>query len=66
MNTEMSITDTERTDLIQGPVVFQAAGISSNRQLGQVEEGMGTGGILHRFPRDLKTAPPSCPCTGAE
>lgn len=34
MNTEMSITDTERTDLIQGPAVFQAAGLRSNQQAG--------------------------------
>lgn len=63
---EMPITDRERTDLIQGPVAFQAAGLSSNRQLGQVTEGMRTGGILHRFPQDPKPALPSCPCTGAE
>lgn len=63
---EMSITDIERTDLIQGPVVFQAAGFSSNRQAGRAAERMGTGGILHRFPWHPKPALPSCPGMGAE
>lgn len=66
VNMEVAITDAERTDLIQGPVVFQGAGLSSNRQPGQAAEGMGTGAILHRFPWDPKPALPSCPCTGAE
>lgn len=39
MNAETSITDTERADLMQDSMPFQAAGLSSKRQPARLQRG---------------------------